>query len=86
MKLVYSDHFKTRLKKRVVKNRLLTQKVGKQLKLLLSNMKHPSLKIHKLKGTRAKEYAIWIEGDLRITFVLLEDTMLLTDIITHDEY
>jgi plasmid maintenance system killer protein len=29
-----------------------------------------SLKTHKLKGNRAKEYAIWIEGDLRITFVL----------------
>ena len=86
MKLVYSDHFKKRLKKRLSKKPSLKQRVGKQLKLLVSNMQHPSLKTHKLKGNRAKEYAIWIEGDLRITFILVEDTILLTDIITHDEY
>jgi len=86
MRLVYSEHFKKRLQKRLSKNVSLKQKVGKQLKLLVSNTQHPSLKTHKLKGSRAKEYAIWIEGDLRITFILIEDTVLLTDIITHDEY
>lgn len=86
MKLVYSEHFQKRLKKRIDKNHLLRQKVEKQLKFLVKNSKHPSLQTHKLKGTRANQYAAWIEGDLRITFVLLEDTILLTDIITHNEY
>jgi len=86
MKLIYSENFKKRLKKRINKNHSLKQKVGKQLKLLVANMRHPSLKTHKLKGTRVNEYAIWIEGDVRITFILLEGTVLLTDIITHDEY
>ncbi|PIR59193.1 MAG: hypothetical protein COU69_01245 [Candidatus Pacebacteria bacterium CG10_big_fil_rev_8_21_14_0_10_56_10] len=78
MKLVYSDHFKKRLKKRLSKNSSLKQKVGKQLKLLVSNIQHPSPKTHKLKGNGSKEYAIWIEGDLRVTFLLIEDTILLS--------
>ena len=86
MKLVYTDHFKKRLKKRLSKNPPLKQKVSKQLKLLLSDMRHPSLKTHKLKGVRSTENAIWIEGDIRITFVIVEDLILLTDVVTHDEY
>lgn len=86
MKLVYSNHFKKRLKKGTNKNHVLKQKVGKQLKLLIVDFTHPSLKTHKLKGERANEYVIWIEGDLRITFVLMNDEILLTDLITHDEY
>ena len=86
MKLSYSDYFRKRLKKRIDKNSQLKQKVSKQLKLLVQNIHHPSLKIHKLKGTRKTEYAIWLEGDLRITFVVIEEGLLLTDIITHDEY
>lgn len=86
MKIVYSEFFKKRLKKRLDKKPALKQKVAKQLKLLKIDFHHPSLKIHKLKGKRAEEYAIWIEGDLRITFTFLEKTILLTDLITHDQY
>jgi len=86
MKLTYTNYFKKRLKKRVDKNHVLKQKVGKQLQLLLSDFGHPSLKTHKLKGERANEYAVWIEGDLRVTFIIIADEILLTDLITHDEY
>lgn len=86
MKLVYSDHFKKRLQKRLVKNPSLRPKVGKQLALLVSDIRYPSLKIHKLKGNRATEYAISIEDNLRVIFMLVGDVILLTDIITHDEY
>lgn len=60
--------------------------MGKKLKLLVTNIKHPSLELHKLKGKRIHEYSIWIEGNIRITFLIQKDTILLTDIITHDEY
>lgn len=86
MKLAYSDHFKKRLQKRLVKNPSLRPKVGKQLALLVSDIRHPSLKTHKLKGNRATEYAISIEDNLRVIFMLVGDVILLTDIITHDEY
>jgi mRNA-degrading endonuclease YafQ of YafQ-DinJ toxin-antitoxin module len=86
MNLIYSDHFKKRLQKRLEKNSQLRSKVAKQLKLLIQNSEHPSLKTHKLKGRRATEYAIWIVDNLRITFVVAADGLLLTDILTHDEY
>ena len=86
MNLIYSDQFKKRLKKRINKNPKLKTKVSKQLKLLKNNLNHPSLKTHKLKGKRVNQLAIWIEGNLRITLVKTKKNLLLTDIITHDEY
>jgi addiction module RelE/StbE family toxin len=86
MNLSYTDYFKKRLKKKFEKNSKLKGKVSKQLRFLQSDIHHPSLKTHKLKGDRKSEYAIWIEGDVRITFVVIKDGLLLTDIISHDEY
>jgi len=86
MKIIASEHFQKRLKKRLDKNPGLKERVRKQLKFLAADFKHPSLNTHKLKGTRAQEYAIWIEGDLRITFYIVDGSILLTDIITHSEY
>lgn len=86
MRLFYSEYFKKRLKKRLNKNPGLKIRVSKQLQLLQQNPQYPSLKRHKLKGDRADEFAIWIEGDVRITFVVVEMGFLLTDILTHDEY
>lgn len=86
MKLTYSDYFQKRLKKRITKNPQLKAKVGKQLKILEYDLNYPSLKTHKLQGKRATEHAIWIEKNLRITFIIIKNDILLTDIITHDEY
>lgn len=86
MNLRYSDHFQKKLQKRLRKHPNLKPKLAKQLKLLQQNIAHPSLKAHKLKGQRLDEYAIWIEGDLRVLFVMIEDGLLLTDLVTHDEY
>ncbi len=86
MNLAYSNYFKKRFRKRLEKSPKLKSKISKQLKLLVQDIHHPSLKTHKLKGNRKDEYAIWIEGDIRITFLIIDDRLLLTDIITHDEY
>ena len=86
MKLKYSDYFKKRLQQRLTKNPILKTKINKQLNFLQKNLRHPSLKTHRLKGSRAEEYAIWIEGNLRITFIIADEVFLFTDFITHDEY
>lgn len=86
MNLFYSEHFKKRLKKHFSKNPQLRFKVAKQLHFLEEDIEHPSLKAHKLKGKRNSEYAIWIEGDLRILFIIVDDGLLLTDVVKHDEY
>ena len=86
MKLEFSDYFKNKLKKKIKQNPKIRIKIHKQLKLLEVDFHYPSLKTHKLKGKRLDQYAIWIEGNIRITFIVVESTILLTDIITHDEY
>lgn len=86
MNLESTAYFDKKLSKRIRRNSQLKKKVNKQLKLLVANPNHPSLKIHKLEGKRAQEFTIWIEGNLRITFHIIKNSILLTDIITHDEY
>lgn len=86
MSLYYSPHFVRRLKKRLEKNPLLREKFAKQVTLFQENPRHPSLRLHKLKGKRINQHSFWIEGDLRVTFISDADDVIFTDILTHDEY
>ncbi|MEK7521351.1 MAG: plasmid stabilization protein [Patescibacteria group bacterium] len=86
MEIRTSPHFDKVLKRKITKNIQLGEKVKKQMGLLKEDINHPSLKLHKLTGTRSEEYSFWIEGNLRITFILFGKGVLLTDLITHDEY
>ena len=86
MNIRTTTYFDKNLSKKIRKNPQLKAKVKKQIELLRENLRHPSLKLHKLTGKRAQEYSFWIEGNLRITFTIIDNVILLTDIITHDEY
>ena len=81
-----TSYFDKNLSKKLRKNPQLSSKVKKQVELLKENLRHPSLRLHKLSGEREQEYSFWIEGNLRITFVIIDNVILFTDIITHDEY
>ncbi len=81
-----TPYFRKSLAKKTKKNPKLEAKIGKQIKLLLKDFRHSSLKTHKLVGKRADQYSIWIEDNLRITFKIIGDTIFLVDIVTHDEY
>lgn len=86
MKIKYSPYFIKRFQKRLVKNPHLKEKFAKQYALIHMDLRHPSLKLHKLKGKRGDEYSFWIEGNLGVLFVFIDDCIYLTDIVTHDEY
>ncbi len=86
MRLARTSHFDKKLSKRIKTNIVLKKKVSERLKLLITDTWNPKLKTHKLKGERSEEYAITIEGNLRIVFEIIKDTILLTDVINHDEY
>ena len=86
MEIRTTTYFDKNLLKKIRKNPQLKAKVKKQIELLRENLRHPSLKLHKLTGKRAQEYSFWIEGNLRITFMIIGNVILFTDIITHDEY
>lgn len=86
MKIQYTNHFKKRLRKRIKNNPILRQKIAKQVGLFQKNQLHPSLRLHKLRGERIDQFSLWIEGNLRITFIQTGEDIIFTDIITHDEY
>jgi len=86
MNLYPTPHFKRQLKQKVKKKPPLKSKVKKQLNLLLKQPEHPSLRLHKLTGKRINQYSIFIEKNLRITFLKEKDNYILTDFISHDQY
>jgi mRNA interferase YafQ len=86
MKLASTTHFDKKLSRKIKGNIILKKKVSLRLKLLAVDIGNPILKTHKLKGKRSEEYAITIEGNLRIIFQIIKDMILLTDVINHDEY
>ena len=86
MKIGTTSYFDKKLSKKIKKNPQLQPKILKQIDFLQMNLRHPSLKLHKLEGKRGEEYSFWVEGNLRITFVIVDDVILFTDLITHDEY
>ncbi|OGM75625.1 hypothetical protein A2382_02685 [Candidatus Woesebacteria bacterium RIFOXYB1_FULL_38_16] len=86
MEIRTTSHFDKSLSKKLKKNPHLKGKIKKQIELLKGNLRHPSLKLHKLTGNRSQEYSFWIEGNLRITFIIINNAVLFTDIITHDQY
>ncbi|MBU2591945.1 hypothetical protein KKD61_00605 [Patescibacteria group bacterium] len=86
MNLRYTSHFKRKLKQTIKKKPALKKKTTLQLNLLLRNPNHPSLRLHKLRGKRINQYSIWLESNLRITFIKEKQNYILTDILTHDQY
>lgn len=89
MKLLLSPTFKRTLKRLLKKNKELGESIGKTLKLLETDIFHPTLKTHKLKGRFEGSWACSVAYDLRIIFKFIEfenaEAILLQTIGTHDE-
>ncbi len=84
MLILPSKHFSAKYRKIVRKHPKLSEKIDTQLKLLIINPKHPSLRLHKISG----KYSVWsisVTADLRILFDFVKTGVLLIDIGTHDE-
>ncbi|MBA3724603.1 MAG: plasmid stabilization protein [Candidatus Levybacteria bacterium] len=89
MNIEFTDAFKKKLQQVNRKNPQLKLSLKKQFNLFRINPFHPSLRLHKLKGMRSEQYAIWIKGDLRalsIKSTTNTDTYIFFDLVTHDEY
>lgn len=68
------------------KDKKLTARIEKQVKLFESNPKHPSLRTHKLTGKLANRWSISISRGLRMVYLILdEDIAYFVDLGTHDE-
>lgn len=80
MKAVYTESFEKDYNSLALS---IQKQTNRKLGLLLSNMRHPSLRVKKMEGTKD----IWeasVTKSYRITFNLLEDCLILRRIGTHD--
>jgi len=71
-KIVFSPTFNKKLKSICHKDKQLTFKIFKQLKIFQTNPQHPSLRIHKLKGQLQNVWSMSVTTSFRLIFI--EDT------------
>ena len=60
----------------------IKQRVDKQLRLLLENPAHPSLRLHKMQGR--EQWEISVTMNYRITFLIEGDEYVLRSVGKHD--
>lgn len=86
MKIHIDGKVNRELKKIKKANKKLSGQIEKKLFLFSQNHRHPSLRIHKLTGTKQNTWSISINMSIRMVYILLdEDTALFVKIGIHDE-
>ncbi|MFQ6057255.1 MAG: type II toxin-antitoxin system YafQ family toxin [Anaerolineae bacterium] len=81
VKIARTERFKRAYRKLTPENR---EGARKALRLLLQNLRHPSLRVKRIRGTRD----IWearVTCSCRMTFQIEDDICLLRNIGEHDE-
>ena len=86
-KIIRTQKFMKKLSKIIKKNPSLKAKISKTLKLLATDINHPSLRLHKLKGNMSDYYSASIDMNYRIILELIvtEKEIILLDIGSHDD-
>jgi addiction module RelE/StbE family toxin len=85
MDFSFSTELTNDLKNIKQKQPLLFKKIQKQLKIFKENIKHPSLRTHKLKGNLANTWSISIEGNVRLIYTIKDNEAIFFKIGNHDE-
>ena len=67
------------------KQPLLFRKIQKQLKIFRIDVKHPSLRTHKLKGNLSDTWSITIEGNIRFIYTIKNKEAIFFKLGNHDE-
>ena len=80
MKIVRVSHFKKDYKSLPQQ---IQKRVDKQLTLLLTNIRHPSLRVKKIHSYPGV-WELRVSREYRLTFQVEEDTFLLRRVGTHD--
>ncbi len=86
MNFFLTPSFEKKASKLCQKNQQLRSDSIKQFSLFAQNPFHPSLKIHKLRGRRSTQLAVWIQGNLRALCIQDGSMYIFFDLVTHDEY
>ena len=83
MELITSSKFDSDLRHFLSKNPNYKSKIKKCFLLMLSNLYHPSLRLHKLSGQ--ENYSISVDMKIRIIINMNEDKIFLLRIGNHNQ-
>jgi mRNA-degrading endonuclease YafQ of YafQ-DinJ toxin-antitoxin module len=86
MNFHFTSSFQRKVEKLCKKDSKLKSELIKQFLIFQENHKHPSLKLHKLKGKRSSQYVIWIKNDLRTLAVKSGSVFIFFDLAMYDQY
>lgn len=81
----YASVFLKHYKKRVASSSALQSKLEERLAMLLTNPLHPLLHDHPLKGNQSGRRAFSVTGDVRVIYRIVDKTIELLDIGTHNQ-
>jgi len=86
-RLLVTAHYEKKLELFKTAHPELRLSYAKTITLLANNPRHPSLRLHKLKGALVDFYSVSINLKYRIIidFIIQEDQILLIDIGSHEE-
>ena len=86
-KLLITSSYEKKVTKFLKRHPDVFKRYIKTLKILEVNPKHPSLRLHKLKGNLYEYYSISINLEYRIIidFIIQNDEIIPIDIGTHNE-
>ena len=84
--LVYTDSYKKRAKRFAHQHPELKEQYRKTLMLLAQNPRHPSLRLHQLKGKLAALHSVSIYLSYRITLemIITDNKIILVNVGSHD--
>ena len=85
MKIQYHREFLKSYKKRIAPYPRLESQFKKQLEKLISNPNDPSLRDHKLIGKKKNFRAFSVSGDIRVVYVIIDNSIWLYDIGSHNQ-
>jgi addiction module RelE/StbE family toxin len=85
MKIQYHREFLKSYKKRVAPYPKLELQFKKQLEKLILNSNDPSLRDHKLTGKKKNFRAFSVSGDIRVIYLIVENSIWLYDIGSHNQ-
>jgi addiction module RelE/StbE family toxin len=85
MNIYFSQEFIKNYRKVTKKNISLKEEIKITISIFKVNPRHPSLRLHRLKGKMIDDWSISVKSDLRIVFTYVSDGILLVNIGSHKE-
>lgn len=86
MKAKFSESIQGELAQIYKKDKKLSDRIEKQIKLFKENPTHPSLRIHKLSGKIENQWSISITMSIRMIYLRIDDNLVIfVKIGTHDK-